>query len=79
MAKSIPPPQPEAASSEPDGSDSKDLLISQLEQENQRLFQRNVHLVAEVTRLQIENQHLLELSAKQRSGNWLTRLLNRLK
>lgn len=77
MAKSTPSPQPEVPSPEPNG---KDLLIAQLEQEKQRLFQRNVHLVTEATRLRIENQHLLEqLSEQQRSGNWLTRLLSRLK
>jgi len=77
MAKSTPSPQPEVPPPKPD---EKDLLMAQLEQEKQRLFQRNVHLVTEVTRLRIENQHLLEqLSAQQRSGNWLTRLLNRFK
>jgi len=77
MAKSIPSPQAEPPSSEPD---SKDLLIAQLEQEKQRLFQRNVQLVAELTRLRVENQHLLEqLSEQQRPQSWLTRLLSRFK
>lgn len=63
----VPPPEAKA--------DTKDILIAQLEQEKQRLFQRNVYLVSEATRLRVENQHLLQQVSEQNSQNWLTRFL----
>ncbi len=88
MAKSIPPPKPDHplgdAPDNPDPAattDPKDLQIAQLEEEKQRLFQRNVFLVTETTRLRVENQYLSKqlLELKQHSQNWLTRFLHRLR
>lgn len=77
MAKSIPITNSESTLPEEAPQDAKDLLISQLEQEKQQLFKRNVGLVAEAARLRTENQHLryqvLELKRHQRSESWLSR------
>ncbi len=77
MAKSI-PPEPEPAAAEPVIS-PKDLQIAQLEQEKQQLFQRNVQLLTEATRLRVENQHLHQQLAQlqETSQNWLTRFFKR--
>lgn len=76
MAKSMPqpdPPAPEPASS------PKDLQIAQLEQKKQQLFQRNVHLLSEVTQLRVENQHLRQqvTQLQEASQNWLKRFIKR--
>lgn len=79
MTKSVPTTNSEATCPEP--QDQKDLLITQLEQEKQQLFNRNVGLVAETARLRVENQHLrdqLELKQPQPSQNWLARFFQRL-
>lgn len=83
MAKSIPPEPDDLEVKTPAGqswapgakADTKDLLIAQLEQEKERLFQRNVYLVSQATRLRVENQHLLQQVSQQNSQNWLTRFL----
>ena len=79
MAKSNPAVQPELDPPEVT-QDAKDLQILQLAQENQRLFNRNVSLVAEVAHLRAVNQRLLEQVSElkqqsQTAPNWLLRFL----
>jgi len=77
MAKSI-PPDPEPVAAEPVIA-PKDLQIAQLEQEKQQLFQRNVQLLTEATRLRVENQHLRQqvTQLQEASQSWLVRLIKR--
>jgi len=77
MAKST-PPEPEPIAPEP-AIAPKDLQIAQLEQEKQQLFQRNVQLLTEATRLRVENQHLHQQLTQwqETSQNWLTRFFKR--